>query len=678
MAIIYVTSAADGPAAADGVTTLREAIAQANADAGTDTILFQIAQMGTSTIRLTAGELLVTSDLVINGGVDLTVSGNDASRILHVTGSGTDLELSQLILTNGRTTGTEESGGAILAEAGTVLTLQSSTVTASSTQGDESFGGGIAAFGTVAILDSSISGNATSGNYAQGGGVWGLNLTISNSTVTGNSTAGTQSHGAGAASSGSLTIEDGAIVSANLAHGRYARGGGAYSEGPLLVTGSSILANGTTGFQGHGGGLYALSQVTLARGAVSRNYTSGDQADGAGIYAPSVTVTESTLDANLLRGNDSHGGGLHVRDQLTVVRSTLSNNEAAGAGTFGGAAYVVGAATITSSTIADNTNSAIAQGGAGIVGGALAFQASTITGNTSLGTSDGYGGAGIRATGAITLSNTIVAGNSAVAGNPDIVGTITSSDGHNVFGTAPAGTVSGDVVNVPAARLFAGGLDDYGGPTLTVALLDQANNPALFHGAGGPGNDQRDDPRPGTAGAQPDAGAFELQKSSPVALGSVRADSLVGSAADEVLRGLGGADRLHGRGGGDRLEGGGGADRIVGGLGGDVLVGGHGADAFVFRAAGHSRPDDRDLIVDFSRRQGDVIDLRALAAGHRESDGHALDFIGRGAFEEAGEVRYRVGQGHTVVEVNLDGDAQAELSFRLGTLVHLTERDFLL
>ena len=64
---------------------------------------------------------------------------------------------------------------------------------------------------------------------------------------------------------------------------------------------------------------------------------------------------------------------------------------------------------------------------------------------------------------------------------------------------------------------------------------------------------------------------------------------------------------------------------------------------------------------------------RAFADG-----GHALDFIGRGAFEEAGEVRYRVGQGHTVVEVNLDGDAQAELAFRLGTVVHLTEQDFLL
>src|SRR5918993_5770704 len=103
MAIITVTSAGDGPPANDGVVTLREAIAQANADATTsDTILFQPAQMGSSTIVLTAGELLVTSDMLLDGGVQITVDADQASRVLHVQGDGSDVELRNLIVAGGR------------------------------------------------------------------------------------------------------------------------------------------------------------------------------------------------------------------------------------------------------------------------------------------------------------------------------------------------------------------------------------------------------------------------------------------------------------------------------------------------------------------------------------------------------------------------------------------------
>jgi Ca2+-binding RTX toxin-like protein len=271
-----------------------------------------------------------------------------------------------------------------------------------------------------------------------------------------------------------------------------------------------------------------------------------------------------------------------------------------------------------------------------------------------------------------------VAGNTSSGPGPDIDGTITSSDGHNILGSGVAGTVAGDLFNIPAAQLFAGGLAENGGPTQTVALLGAAANPALFHGAGGPATDQRVEPRPAAAGTAPDAGAFELQQRPATVLGSARSETLTGTGAGDHLRGLGGDDRLLGRAEDDRLEGGDGDDRIVGGAGGDLLLGGGGADHFAFRAPGHNEAAAQDLIVDFSRHQGDRIDLRALDGHPREQGDQALDFVGRHRFEDAGEVRFRVDESHTVVDVNLDHDAAPELSFRLGHLVHLQEHDFLL
>ena len=75
----HVTTLADGVAG-----SLRDAITQANAHAGADTIDFQPGLTGT--IALTGGELDITDDLKINGpGADkLTVSGNNTSRIFKV------------------------------------------------------------------------------------------------------------------------------------------------------------------------------------------------------------------------------------------------------------------------------------------------------------------------------------------------------------------------------------------------------------------------------------------------------------------------------------------------------------------------------------------------------------------------------------------------------------------
>ena len=79
-------------------------------------------------------------------------------------------------------------------------------------------------------------------------------------------------------------------------------------------------------------------------------------------------------------------------------------------------------------------------------------------------------------------------------------------------------------------------------------------------------------------------------------------DRLAGGQGHDRLRGQSGEDRLWGDTGNDRLWGGPGQDTLNGGQGQDRLVGGSGSDVFVFVGGA-------DEVVDFSARQGDVIDL---------------------------------------------------------------------
>ena len=64
---LTVTSTDDTVDAGDGQTTLREAIIEANATAGLDTIQFDIAGGGAQTIELNSGLNNITDQVVIDG-----------------------------------------------------------------------------------------------------------------------------------------------------------------------------------------------------------------------------------------------------------------------------------------------------------------------------------------------------------------------------------------------------------------------------------------------------------------------------------------------------------------------------------------------------------------------------------------------------------------------------------
>jgi Ca2+-binding RTX toxin-like protein len=156
------------------------------------------------------------------------------------------------------------------------------------------------------------------------------------------------------------------------------------------------------------------------------------------------------------------------------------------------------------------------------------------------------------------------------------------------------------------------------------------------------------------------------------------ANLLNGTNGADLVQGLEGDDRVYGWGGDDRLEGGAGDDLVRGHGGADVLLGGAGADRFIYGAAGDSGAAAMDTILDFSSSQGDKIDLAALDANPAVAGDQALAFVGTAAFTGVGQVRHAVVDGRTQVEVSLDADPAAELTFQLDQVVALKAGDFLL
>ena len=161
------SSGSDNPTDTNGLISLRSAIAAANFDANlgaSDTITFA-PKLNGSTLRLTQGDLELTAatgTTTIDGGGQITVSGNNASGVFEVD-SGAEGVLTGLTITGGNA----GAGGGIY-NSGT-LTVSSSTLSANSAyagfDNDEDFpgisgcGGGIYNSGTLTVSNSTLSGN---------------------------------------------------------------------------------------------------------------------------------------------------------------------------------------------------------------------------------------------------------------------------------------------------------------------------------------------------------------------------------------------------------------------------------------------------------------------------------------------------------------------------------------
>jgi autotransporter-associated beta strand protein len=155
-------------------------------------------------------------------------------------------------------------------------------------------------------------------------------------------------------------------------------------------------------------------------------------------------------------------------------------------------------------------------------------------------------------------------------------------------------------------------------------------------------------------------------------------ENLTGGAKGDVLNGSDGANVIKGLAGNDTLKGLKGNDRLEGGLGRDTLTGGGNADAFVFRSLKDSpaKKNAFDLITDFSRKQGDRIDLSAIDAKTGKKN-QAFTFIEDAAFSKTkGELRYEKFAKSTFVYGDVNGDGKADLKIQIAKAIDLKLGDF--
>ncbi len=324
---LIVTTLNDVVDAFDGKTSLREAVAYANAHAGADTVTFASNLHGT--IRLDAGDgpgvfggtLAVTEALTIDGGGRILISGDvahndatlagtditdlvntsvaDLSDNVRLFDTSTDLTLKGLTLTGGHTTATNGSGGAVRAAVQKTVAIESSTISGNSTEGQSAFGGAL--YGsTINVIGSTLSDNHSG---AGGGAIAGSSLTLTDSTVSGNSSV---SYGGGLTGSG-VTLTN-STVTGNSTTGAGGAGGGVYLE-TGTVTNSIILGNVAKNADG--------DEIVYTYAKVGGNIIGRDGGGGADVFSGSNDVGDTTAAAVFAHTVDIGNG---------VLAGVLANN----------------------------------------------------------------------------------------------------------------------------------------------------------------------------------------------------------------------------------------------------------------------------------------------------------------------------------------------------------------
>ena len=331
---LVVTTLSDTIDAFDGVTSLREAIAFANANAGADTITFDAALDGT--IRLGAsGTLNVTEALTIDGDGrilisgdvsdnDTTKTGTDITDVAATVTAGTISDNVQIIAATAALTvenltltagNAANEGGAIVA-AGQNVTLTNAVIA-----GNRAGSGGGVFAGTVAASGSTIDGNVSTGF---GGGIRTGGAVIVDSTISNNVSDST---GGGVFVSGTATLTD-VTVSGNTAA---SNSGGVQAGSALIATNLTVTGN-TAGFGGGGlgfGNVGAASSITnsivLGNSAPGNaditaafGFTSvGGNIIGTNVFSGSTDIGDTTA-ADVFAQTVDIGGG--------VLAGVLANN----------------------------------------------------------------------------------------------------------------------------------------------------------------------------------------------------------------------------------------------------------------------------------------------------------------------------------------------------------------
>jgi hypothetical protein len=283
---VTVTNTNDG-----GAGSLRQAIISANPS---DTVVFAAGVTGM--ITLTSGELLVNKNLTITGpGANvLSVSGNNASRVFHMS-PGNTVTISDLTVKNGNASG--QGGGGIDNEHATVAVSSCNISNNSADYGAGLFNDGYTSSATMTVRNCTVSGNTATSGYGGGGiynhGQFGSGtLTLINNTISGNSAAvGGGIYNNGITGSAPLSLTNVTLSASS--------GGGIYNDGtssgsaPLSLY-NTILNAGPSG-----------ANITNASGAVTSLGYNLSSDNGGGL----LTATGDQINTDPQLGPLQNNGG---------------------------------------------------------------------------------------------------------------------------------------------------------------------------------------------------------------------------------------------------------------------------------------------------------------------------------------------------------------------------------
>ncbi len=278
---VQAVSAAAPPAQGCSVTVANNAdpvsgsLRQALADVCADGTVSFDATLSGQTVTLLS-QLTIDKNVTITGTVPITVSGNNAVRVLQVN-PGANVTLYGLTLTEGNP-GTGESGGAVNNYG--MLAIVNSSLTGSTADG----GGAVYndSAGIVTVTGSRISSNtSTSG----GGGIANYGeLTVLNSTVNTNQAA--------TAGGGLLNGKAMTLTASTVAANQAPNGAGIYNNNGMTLKASQITVSGNNA-TGNGGGLFTYLGAALSGSVLSGNTPSdcfaGDTVGSAGYNVVSDT-----------------------------------------------------------------------------------------------------------------------------------------------------------------------------------------------------------------------------------------------------------------------------------------------------------------------------------------------------------------------------------------------------
>jgi predicted outer membrane repeat protein len=305
-----------------GPGSLRQAVLDANAAVGADTITF--AQGLAGVIPLSTGQLSLTNtpnnELTIVGpplfqsGPVITISGTDSSRIFSIP-ENSALTMSNVTLTNGRAIA--GSGGAIVSEGN--LTLTHVRILNSRADLD---GGGLAIGNgeTATLFSCGISNNlanADSLGSNGGGGIYigsGSTVTITESAITENSLQGTFVPGGGIFANGATLNINNTYIGRNV--------GATDGGGILVLNGMTDIFNSTFELNTasrDGGAVYAGGQLLIQ----STHYTVNIAGAGGGAIFKVATAPFTLQSSTVTNNTAAQGGGLNVSGGTNTVQNTI-------------------------------------------------------------------------------------------------------------------------------------------------------------------------------------------------------------------------------------------------------------------------------------------------------------------------------------------------------------------